>query len=102
MSNIQLPLSKPSEIDDIKYDIKEVEAHIHKIGFEPQSPFDTLFDALLSLALKILSYVGALSGTLNQDLLIVFLVSISSGVVGFYFYCSLNHKKKETLLIGKD
>ena len=54
MSNIQLPLSKPSEIDDIKYDIKEVEAYIHKIGFEPQSPFDILFDALLSLVLKII------------------------------------------------
>ena len=102
MSNIQLPLFKPSEIDDIKYDIKEVEAYIHKIGFEPQSPFDILFDALLSIVLKITSYLGAQSGTPYQDLFIVFLIGISSSVIGFCFYYSSNHKKKETLLIGKD
>ena len=102
MSNIQIPLFKPSEIDDIKYDIKEVEAHIYKIGFEPQSPFDILFDALLSLALNIISYVGALLSTLSQDLVLISLIGISSGVIGFCFYYQSNQKKKETLLIGKE
>ena len=102
MSNIQLPLLKPSEIDDIKYDIKEVEAYIHKIGFESLSPFDILLDALLSLSLNIISYVGAQLGTLDQNLFLICLIGISSGVIGFYFYHSSIHKKKETLLIGKD
>ena len=102
MSNIQLPLLKPSEIDDIKYDIKEVEAYIHKIGFEPTSPFDILLDALLSLSLNIISYVGALLGTLNQDLFLICLIGISSGVIGFCFYYSPNQKKKEILLIEKE
>ena len=101
MSKITIPSPKPTIIDTIKYDIKEVDAYINKIAFGDNYLFNSLVDSLFWYCVNILKYLGEITGLGYNLLNILVFIFLQPFLILLFFYLWLSTKKTKVYRAGR-